>query len=264
MMKTMMKTMMKLWAQRQGYIFGKPKWVADEYGVSEPSYTIPQRIENDIRSIVSAIQDMAKMSLVWVPKPTVIGRRNRDELCLSQFRVGGRFNDETEEHEGGFFIRIELRDFGSEYNPWSVNGLLCRFLPIERMIMISCYTPEGYYIGDINTAMFVYGRLGLEDVQPISVVSGKKEQEEAIKNKLACQVGFNPEEEKWYGWSHRAYFGYGIGHVAKEGSCETTSGWTEEYLEEHPEEDLTVPVGFEVKTMDDAKRCAVAFAESVG
>ena len=78
-----------------------------------------------------------------------------------------------------------------------------------------------------------------------------------------ASIGFSEKEQKWYGWSHRAFCGFGIGHIAKEGGCHTTSGWTEEYLKEHPEEDLSVPVGFECKTLEDCKRCAIAFAESV-
>lgn len=34
----------------------------------------------------------------------------------------------------------------------------------------------------------------------------------------AC-FGFNPKEQKWYGWSHRAIFGFGIGSVCKKGDC---------------------------------------------
>ena len=82
------------------------------------------------------------------------------------------------------------------------------------------------------------------------------------ENNIAC-IGFSEKEQKWYGWSHRAIYGFGIGYVAKKGDSCTTSGWTQEYLDEHPEDDLSVPVGFEVKTMEDAKKCAIAFAESV-
>ena len=83
-----------------------------------------------------------------------------------------------------------------------------------------------------------------------------------IDSPVAC-IGFSKKEQKWYGWSHRAVYGFGIGYVAEKGDCCTTSSWTDEYLKEHPEADLSVPVGFEVKTLDDAKRCAIAFAESV-
>ena len=49
----------------------------------------------------------------------------------------------------------------------------------------------------------------------------------------------------------------------KEGESCTHSGWTEEYILEHPEKNMSVPVGFECKTLEDCKKCAMAFAESV-
>ena len=79
---------------------------------------------------------------------------------------------------------------------------------------------------------------------------------------VAC-IGFSEKEQKWYGWSHRAIFGFGIGYVAKDGDCCTDSGWTDEYLAEHPEDDLSVEIGFEVKNMEDARKCAIEFAEAV-
>lgn len=32
-------------------------------------------------------------------------------------------------------------------------------------------------------------------------------------------IGFNPEEQKWYGWSHRAIYGFGVGSKVKKGDC---------------------------------------------
>lgn len=83
-----------------------------------------------------------------------------------------------------------------------------------------------------------------------------------LDSNLAC-IGFSEKEQKWYGWSSLAIYGFGIGYIAKKGDYCTISGWSNEYLKEHPEEDLSVPVGFEVKTIDDAKKCAIAFAEYV-
>lgn len=77
-------------------------------------------------------------------------------------------------------------------------------------------------------------------------------------------VGFSPKHQKWFGWSHRAIAGFGIGDVVKAGSCCATSGWTDDYLAMHPERDRRLPVGFVAKTMDDARRMAIAFAECVG
>ncbi len=78
-----------------------------------------------------------------------------------------------------------------------------------------------------------------------------------------CSIGFNPCEHKWYGWSHRARYGFGIGDIVKEGDCCASSGYTEEYLKDHPEEDESLPVGFRAGTLKDARTMAVAFAESV-
>jgi len=78
-----------------------------------------------------------------------------------------------------------------------------------------------------------------------------------------ANIGFCPKEQKWYGWSHRAIFGFGIGSIAKEGDCVCSSGWTDEYLKDHPEADRSLPAGFTAKTLNDAKRMAIAFADSV-
>lgn len=78
-----------------------------------------------------------------------------------------------------------------------------------------------------------------------------------------CSIGFSPRDQRWYGWSHRAIYGFGIGAVVKEGDCAATSGFTDGYLKDHPEENKALPVGFEAKTLEDAKRMAIAFAESV-
>lgn len=58
--------------------------------------------------------------------------------------------------------------------------------------------------------------------------------------------------------------GFQIGDVASEGDLVTQSGYIEEYAKLHPELDRTVPVGFIAKTEEDAKKMAIAFADSVG
>ena len=121
----------------------------------------------------------------------------------------------------------------------------------DHVVMKSAYTPDGHYIGNPRMARSLIVKRGIRP-------------ELAVASNNVCSIGFCEKEQKWYGWSHRAMFGFGIGSIAKEGDCCTTSGWTEEYLEMHPEErDKVIPVGFEAKTLDDARRMAVAFAESV-
>ena len=80
--------------------------------------------------------------------------------------------------------------------------------------------------------------------------------------RVAC-IGFAPAQNKWYGWSHRAMYGFGIGDEVHEGDLTNMSGFTDEYLSEHPDEDLSLPVGFVAKNLNDAKRMAIAFADAV-
>jgi len=34
-----------------------------------------------------------------------------------------------------------------------------------------------------------------------------------------CSIGFSEKEQKWYGWSHRAMYGFTIGDQVKKGDC---------------------------------------------
>lgn len=58
-------------------------------------------------------------------------------------------------------------------------------------------------------------------------------------------IGFSEKEQKWYGWSHRAIYGFGIGSKVKKGDCGYKGkAWT-------------------AKTLDDAKQMAKDFADAV-
>jgi hypothetical protein len=116
--------------------------------------------------------------------------------------------------------------------------------------MKTAYTLSGDWIGEPKLAHWFCAVMGIKP-------------EKAKPEHCVCSIGFCEKEQKWYGWSHRAIYGFGVGDEVKEGDCCASSGWTEEYLKEHPEEDLSLPVGFTAKTLDDCKRMAIAFAESV-
>ncbi len=137
----------------------------------------------------------------------------------------------------GYEIRTELVD-GAEFGG-------------EDFEMRSCYTDNGDYIGDTKVAILLCKKRGIrpEKVDPDDNV---------------CSIGWSEQEQKWFGWSHRAICGFAIGDIAKEGDCVTQSGYIEEYAKAHPELDRTVPVGFRAKSLPDCKRMAVAFADSVG
>ena len=58
-------------------------------------------------------------------------------------------------------------------------------------------------------------------------------------------IGFSEKEQKWYGWSHRAIYGFGVGSKVKKGDCGYKGKtWT-------------------AKTLDDAKQMAKDFADGV-
>ena len=176
--------------------------------------------------------------------------------------------------EGGFIVRVELRDFGSECEPsiweralWTFD---CLVPTRERLVMLTCYTPEGYYVGDLDTAIRIYGAWGLTDVQPVAAAVGEAAgkymlTDEIVDRKLTCALGFDPERQKWVGWSHRATAAFGVGHIVEGGDCGARSRiWSvHDGPQPPPSFDLRVPVGFECKTLDDARWCAIAFADSV-
>ena len=56
-----------------------------------------------------------------------------------------------------------------------------------------------------------------------------------VGGRTTC-IGFNPEEQKWYGWSHRAIFGFGIGSKVKKGDCAYTADSVDELFDS-----VTVP-----------------------
>lgn len=144
----------------------------------------------------------------------------------------------TRKYKAGYEVRKELvddREYGGDGN----------------REMRSAYNLAGDYIGNSKTAHYLCVKRGIVP-------------EKMSETSNVCCIGFCEREQKWYGWSHRAICGFGIGDVVKEGDCTTSSGWTAEYLAEHLEADVSLPVGFEAQTLDDARRMAIAFAESVG
>lgn len=70
-----------------------------------------------------------------------------------------------------------------------------------------------------------------------------------IKSK-GTAIGFSEKEQAWYGWSHRAIFGFKVGYVCKKGECGVGDGYT-------------FKPGDKLKTLDDCKQRAIDFAKSV-
>jgi len=64
---------------------------------------------------------------------------------------------------------------------------------------------------------------------------------------LTHGVGYSKKEHKWFGWSHRAAYGFDVGSTCKDGDCH--------YTEERGE--------WAAKTMDDARQMAIDFCKGV-
>lgn len=110
---------------------------------------------------------------------------------------------------------------------------------------------DGGYIGTENEYKLLIEKYGLILIQ------------KAQSTNSTCSIGYSSKDNKWYGWSHRAICGFTIGDSVKEDDITATSGLTDEYRIQHPEEDMSLPVGYIAKDLNGAKRMAIAFAEAV-
>jgi hypothetical protein len=125
-------------------------------------------------------------------------------------------------YKAGYEVRTEVWESGSS----------------PGVIMRSAYTPKGEYIGSPR------------DGRTLVVKRGIKPQY-ARKDSRVCSIGFCERDQKWYGWSHRAIVGFGIGDMI---------------FEERFGDDKTPFVRHgkrPIRTLKDAKLAAARFAASV-
>lgn len=73
-----------------------------------------------------------------------------------------------------------------------------------------------------------------------------------------CSIGFSSKDNKWYGWSHRAICGFGIGD--KLFDIHWTGGHNETELEKMPYVQRGETV---IENLEQAKQAAINFAEHV-
>jgi hypothetical protein len=71
--------------------------------------------------------------------------------------------------------------------------------------------------------------------------------EKADPSHSVCSIGWSPSRKKWYGWSHRAVYGFGVGDPDYSEDLEST-----------PKKDRP-----KIKTIEHAKEAAKRFARSV-
>ncbi len=116
--------------------------------------------------------------------------------------------------------------------------------------MCSAFTlPDLHYLGNSKTAYFICKTKGLKPELRVKPDKTNKEildsitQEEKAKGLLlekpikfqsrSCSIGWNEEEQKWYGWSHRAIFGFGVGSQVKKESSGYQPTDKEDFFEDY-------------------------------
>lgn len=104
----------------------------------------------------------------------------------------------------------------------------------KQKTITGAYTFDSGYIGTEANA---------KDLEEMGIVP-----EKADPNDSVCSIGFCEKKNKWCGWSHRAGYVFGVGDEVEEGSA----GISDE-----------TPIGFKAKTLEDAKKMAISFADGV-
>ena len=128
---------------------------------------------------------------------------------------------------------------GYVYRREIINGTLCH-QEDNSYETTNCYSIyNGEWIGNPKLARFLCNKKGLRLIQ------------KSKKDNCVCSIGFNTEENKWYGWSHRAICGFGIGDkVFQERFGDDNTPFTK-----HGNKTI--------ENMEQAKLAAKRFAESV-
>ena len=93
----------------------------------------------------------------------------------------------TRRYKAGYEVRREEWRMGDE----------------PATLMRVAYNMNGDYIG---TPFFARNIVVKRGIQPELSEPGNS----------VCSIGFCEREQKWYGWSHRAICGFGIGDVIKD------------------------------------------------
>lgn len=116
----------------------------------------------------------------------------------------------------------------------------------EDVVLRLAYTPDNHYIGAPKLAYQLCKKRGIkpEPIKPDDDI---------------CSIGFCEKKQKWYGWSHRAICGFGIGSTCKKGDCHYMPSTPQElfdhitsideygYQQEKPENVEILPTGVRVK-----------------
>lgn len=173
---------------------------------------------------------------------------------LENFEKGSEYLDRI-----GFYDWATLPDGSdaiSDYGLQPLFEILKEYTPNstpeEILVLINRALDVYHCRGDLASA-FIEG--GSRTCSQISMDESKKRKpdffdkhgikKETLPGNNVPSIGFSETEQKWYGWSHRAIYGFGVGSKVKKGHAGYKGKeWT-------------------AKTLDDAKKMAINFANDV-
>lgn len=106
------------------------------------------------------------------------------------------------------FEAVVIDDGGDPEMVAEVMDALAQGAEPEFLEMTSCWTDDGYWIGDEERAKYVCEVLGIAPKPSEGVKPG---------DLRPCQHGWSEKDQSWYGWSHRAMCMFSVGSVVSIG-----------------------------------------------
>jgi len=94
------------------------------------------------------------------------------------------------------------------------------------------------YIGDSeiddDEGKIYYSKFNGDYITRVGMESGAKFlADREITEELTHGIGFSHKNNKWYGWSHRAIYGFEVGSTCKEGDCHYVANTAEEMIDDY-------------------------------
>ncbi len=147
---------------------------------------------------------------------------------------------------------IKPLNLGKEKAPKKVVVFLLGVATLKRFPKSKGLDEEYYYASKIDGAYICH--MGDYDLIKTLIKFGITEQIQSSTSNPdgACNIGFNPIKKKWYGWSHRGACGFEIGDKI----FEANFGDDNTSFLKHGSKTI--------KTLDDAKKAAINFANYIG
>jgi len=113
-------------------------------------------------------------------------------------------------------LKVRKYKKGYEVRTEEIDGEPYKTETVELRSAYTMYGPDdpntGQYIGTPKWAWRLFNKYGIKP----QVHHTERLTDNPM---ITCSFGFCEKEQKWYGWSHRAMFGFGIGSSVKKGDC---------------------------------------------